>query len=165
MRSRAASAPANTRASLGTRVHAGPLSHKLAVIIGFLSDNALTGGGSMSPRLKMSEAACQQPTSIPRRSRHDYTRSNTVPFMKTEPPEWLLAFWKEIDDKTFGKGFDCFAEDAVCNLGVAGWHGREAIRTNLKAFIDARALPRITTWVEYWGHMAARSRSFAESSP
>jgi len=33
---------------------------------------------------------------------------------KTEPPKWLLAFWKEIDDKTFGKGFDCFTEDATC---------------------------------------------------
>ena len=51
-------------------------------------------------------------------------------------PDWLLAFWKEIDDKTFGKGFDCFAEDAVCNLGVADWHGRESIRANLRAFID-----------------------------
>ncbi len=27
-------------------------------------------------------------------------------------------------------------EDAVCNLGVADWRGREAIRANLKAFID-----------------------------
>jgi hypothetical protein len=44
---------------------------------------------------------------------------------------------KEIDDKTFGKGFDCFAQDAVCNLGVADWHGRETIRENLRAFIDA----------------------------
>jgi hypothetical protein len=35
------------------------------------------------------------------------TQENTVPFTKTAPPEWLLAFWKEIDDKTFGKGFDC----------------------------------------------------------
>ena len=59
-----------------------------------------------------------------------------VVFTKKEPPHWLLAMWKEIDDKTFGKGFDCFAEDAVCNLGVADWKGREAIRANLKAFID-----------------------------
>src|ERR1700689_3801106 len=44
---------------------------------------------------------------------------------KMEPPQWLLAFWKEIDDKTFGEGFDCFTEDATCNLGVADWHGRE----------------------------------------
>ena len=68
---------------------------------------------------------------------------NTLTFTKTAPPEWLLAMWKEIDDKTFGKGFDCFAEDVVCNLGVADWHGREAIRENLRQFID-RALPRIT---------------------
>ena len=29
---------------------------------------------------------------------------DTVTFTKTAPPEWLLAMWKEIDDKTFGKG-------------------------------------------------------------
>src|ERR1700761_2131140 len=70
-------------------------------------------------------------------------------FTKTEPPQWLLDMWKEIDDKTFGKGFDCFAEDAVCNLGVADWHGREAIRANLKAFIDTgfTALHHVH---EYW---------------
>jgi hypothetical protein len=27
------------------------------------------------------------------------------------------------------------AEDAICNL-VADWHGREAMRTNLRQFID-----------------------------
>ncbi len=59
-----------------------------------------------------------------------------VTFEKKPAPAWLLAFWKEIDRKTFGAGFECFAEDAVCNLGVADWHGREAIRHNLKAFID-----------------------------
>jgi hypothetical protein len=62
--------------------------------------------------------------------------TDSITFTKTEPPEWLLAFWKEIDDKTFGQGFDCFAENAVCNLGVADWHGREAIRQNLRNFID-----------------------------
>src|SRR5271156_3822245 len=60
----------------------------------------------------------------------------SITFTKTEAPEWLLAMWKEIDDKTFGKGFDCFAENAVCNLGVADWHGRETIRQNLRDFID-----------------------------
>src|SRR5271170_6411107 len=60
----------------------------------------------------------------------------TMTFTKKEPPAWLLAFWKEIDDKTFGKGFDCFTKDAICNLGIADWHGREAIRENLRAFID-----------------------------
>jgi hypothetical protein len=62
--------------------------------------------------------------------------AETVTFKRTHPPEWLLAMWKEIDDKTFGKGFECFREDAIYNLGVADWHGREAIRANLKAFID-----------------------------
>jgi hypothetical protein len=61
---------------------------------------------------------------------------DTITFTKTAAPAWLLAMWKEIDDKTFGKGFDCFAENAVCNLGVADWHGREAIRDNLRQFID-----------------------------
>jgi hypothetical protein len=73
----------------------------------------------------------------------------TVTFTKTPAPDWLLAFWKEIDDKTFGKGFDCFAEDAICNLGIADWHGRETIRNKLRAFIDTgfTALHDVT---EYW---------------
>jgi hypothetical protein len=68
---------------------------------------------------------------------------------KTAPPAWLLAFWKEIDDKTFGKGFECFAEDATCNLGVADWHGREQIRENLRAFIDT-GFTALHDVVEYW---------------
>ena len=62
--------------------------------------------------------------------------STTRIFERTDAPNWLLAMWKEIDDKTFGAGFDCFTEDAICNLGVADWQGREAIRANLRAFID-----------------------------
>ena len=75
--------------------------------------------------------------------------TTTLTFTKTKPPEWLLAFWKEIDDKTFGKGFDCFAEDATARLGVAQWNGRELIRENLRAFIDTgfTALHDVT---EYW---------------
>jgi hypothetical protein len=73
----------------------------------------------------------------------------TVSFTKTAPPAWLLAFWKEIDDKTFGKGFDCFAPDAICNLGAADWHGREAIRKSLKAFIDTGFTAHHDV-VEYW---------------
>jgi hypothetical protein len=83
-------------------------------------------------------------------SSHYRNRSMTkLTFTKTEAPEWLLAFWKEIDDKTFGKGFDCFAEDATCNLGVADWKGRETIRENLRAFVDTgfTALHHIE---EYW---------------
>jgi hypothetical protein len=68
---------------------------------------------------------------------------------KIAPPAWLLAFWKEIDNKTFGKGFDCFAEDATCNLGVADWHGREQIRQNLRAFIDT-GFTALHDVVEYW---------------
>jgi hypothetical protein len=73
----------------------------------------------------------------------------TVSFTKSNPPEWLLGFWKEIDAKTFGKGFDCFTKDAICNLGVADWHGREAIRENLRAFIDTGFTAHHEV-VEYW---------------
>jgi hypothetical protein len=62
--------------------------------------------------------------------------TDTMTFVKKAAPDWLLAFWKEIDDKTFGKGFDCFLEDATCRLGVAEWNGRETIRESLRAFID-----------------------------
>jgi hypothetical protein len=41
-----------------------------------------------------------------------------ITFTKSAAPAWLLAMWKEIDDKTFGKGFDCFAENAVCTSDV-----------------------------------------------
>lgn len=73
----------------------------------------------------------------------------TRQFTKTKPPQWLLDFWKEIDDKTWGKGFDCFADDAVCNLGVADWHGRETIRQNLKAFVDT-GFTTLHDVLEYW---------------
>ncbi len=73
----------------------------------------------------------------------------SITFTKTNPPEWLLAMWREIDEKTFGKGFDCFAENAVCNLGVADWHGREAIRRNLRDFID-KGFTALHDVVEYW---------------
>jgi hypothetical protein len=76
-------------------------------------------------------------------------QETTLTFKKTTPPQWLLDFWKEIDDKTFGRGFDCFAENAICRLGVAQWNGRETIRQNLRAFIDTgfTALHEVE---EYW---------------
>ena len=77
------------------------------------------------------------------------TEGSNITFRQTAPPEWLLSMWKEIDDKTFGKGFDCFAEDAVCNLGVADWHGRETIRENLRKFIDTGFTARHDV-LEYW---------------
>ena len=73
----------------------------------------------------------------------------SITFTKTAAPEWVLAFWKEIDDKTFGKGFDCFADDAQCRLGVADWNGREAIRENLRKFIDTGFTAHHDV-VEYW---------------
>jgi len=80
---------------------------------------------------------------------HEENQAITRTMTKTEPPKWLLAFWKEIDDKTFGKGFDCFTEDAICNLGVADWQGREQIRENLHAFIDT-GFTALHEVVEYW---------------
>ena len=74
---------------------------------------------------------------------------NTRTFTKKDAPQWLLDFWKEIDDKTFGKGFDCLAEDAICNLGVADWKGRETIRENLRAFIDT-GFTALHDVAEYW---------------
>jgi hypothetical protein len=75
--------------------------------------------------------------------------SETRTFTKTTPPAWLLAFWKEIDDKTWGKGFDCLAEDAVAHLGVSDWYGREAIRENLRAFVD-KGFTAHHDVAEYW---------------
>jgi hypothetical protein len=73
----------------------------------------------------------------------------TLTITKTAPPQWLLHFWKDIDDKTFGSGFDCFVEDATCRLGVAAWNSREEIRTGLRDFIDTgfTALHDVS---EYW---------------
>jgi hypothetical protein len=73
----------------------------------------------------------------------------SVTFTKMAPPAWLTAFWKEIDDKTWGKGFDCFAEDAVAHLGVSDWHGREGIRKGLHDFVD-KNLTAHHEVVEYW---------------
>jgi hypothetical protein len=54
-----------------------------------------------------------------------------------------------IASSPFGKGFDCVAEDAIRNLGVADWHGREAIRNNLRQFID-KGFTALHEVVEYW---------------
>jgi hypothetical protein len=70
-------------------------------------------------------------------------------FIKCAPPAWLLAMWKEIDDKTWGEGFDCFAEDAQCRLGVAEWNGRAQIRENLRAFVD-QGFTAHHDVTEYW---------------
>jgi hypothetical protein len=99
----------------------------------------------------LEEGTSQKAMKMQRTSARNYEENNmnSITFTKTTTPEWLLAMWKEIDDKTFGKGFDCFAEDAVCNLGVADWHGRETIRENLRAFIDTGFTAHHDV-VEYW---------------
>lgn len=78
----------------------------------------------------------------------------SVTFAKTPTPEWVLAFWKEIDEKTWGAGFDCLAEKASAHLGVGDWHGREAIRANLRAFVD-QGFTAHHEVVEFWdgGHL------------
>ena len=74
----------------------------------------------------------------------------TMTFTKTAPPPWLLAMWKEIDDKTFGKGFDCFAEDADLQsrrrrLARPRGDPQQSARTS-----STRVLPRITTSSSIW---------------
>jgi hypothetical protein len=76
-------------------------------------------------------------------------KMNEVMFSKTTPPAWLLTFWKEIDDKTFGEGFNCFKENAEAHLGVALWKGREEIRQSLRRFIDTGFTAHHDV-VEYW---------------
>ena len=73
----------------------------------------------------------------------------TLTMRQTAAPAWLLGFWKEIDEKTFGEGFNCFAEDATCRLGVAEWNRREQIRENLRAFIDSGFTAHRDV-AEYW---------------
>ena len=52
---------------------------------------------------------------------------------KTAARQWVWDFRKEIDEKTFGKSFDCFAEGATCRLGVAEWNGREESGESLQS--------------------------------
>jgi len=115
--------------------------HHQPVEIHKLDDQTIAGHQSDDRQAPLSRSAEQH------KKRNQETA--TLAFAKTPPPEWLLAFWKEIDDKTFGQGFDCFVEDATCRLGVAEWNGREKIRENLRAFIDTgfTALHEVT---EYW---------------
>jgi hypothetical protein len=89
----------------------------------------------------------------------------SMQFTKTDPPEWLLAFWREIDDKTWGKGFDCFTPNATANLGVGDWRGREAIRDNLRAFVDKGFIAHHDV-VEYWDAGALKVfRGFVTMTP
>lgn len=91
--------------------------------------------------------------------------SESRTFVRREPPQWLLDFWKEIDEKTWGAGFDCLAEDAVAHLGVSDWHGREAIRSNLRAFVD-KGFTAQHDVAEYWdGGSLKVFRGFVTMTP
>lgn len=48
-------------------------------------------------------------------------------------PEWVVAFFDELDGRTYGAGLDILAEDAEAQLGAHRWRGREAIREGLRA--------------------------------
>jgi hypothetical protein len=88
-----------------------------------------------------------------------------IPFTKMPTPDWVLAFWREIDEKTWGEGFDCFATDATANLGVGNWKGREAIRTNLRAFVD-QGFTADHDVVEFWdGGSIKIFRGFVTMTP
>jgi len=57
----------------------------------------------------------------------------TLTFENRPTPEWVLAFFRELDAKTYGAGFDILTTDAEAQLGVHRWSGREAIRESLRA--------------------------------
>jgi hypothetical protein len=122
----------------------------------------LTSGAAMAvvpPTFALESPASGKSTQIKE------TGMKSVAFTKTQTPEWLLAFWKEIDDKTWGRGFDCFAENATANLGVGDWHGREVIRENLRAFVD-KGFTAHHDVVEYWdGGQTKVFRGFVTMTP
>jgi len=129
-----------------TRTRPSPLTAAAAVAVAPSTPAAELRGSANPPRTKETEV-------------------KSVTFTKSQTPEWLLAFWKEIDDKTWGKGFDCFAENATANLGVSDWHGREAIRENLRAFVD-KGFTAHHDVVEYWdGGQLKVFRGFVTMTP
>jgi hypothetical protein len=96
----------------------------------------------------------------------DVNESKT--FTRTAPPAWLLDFWKEIDDKTWGKGFDCFTENSVAHLGVSDWRGREAIRVGIQEFVDKvdKGFTPLHEVTEYWdGGLLKVFRGFVTMTP
>ena len=68
----------------------------------------------------------------------------TMTLTKTAAPQWLLAMWKEIDDKTFGKGMDCFAEmQSAISASLTGTAAKRS--ATICASSSTRALPPATT--------------------
>ncbi|GJG89366.1 hypothetical protein tb265_45470 [Gemmatimonadetes bacterium T265] len=48
-------------------------------------------------------------------------------------PDWVTAFFRELDGRMYGTGFDILADDVDVQLGVHRWRGREATREGLRA--------------------------------
>ena len=69
-------------------------------------------------------------------------------FEKKSPPNWVVAFFKQIDDKSFGSAFDVLADDIDVNFGVFEWHGRKEVVENLAKFDGEMETKHILT--EYW---------------
>ncbi len=73
----------------------------------------------------------------------------TLTFTKKETPAWLLAFWKEIDDKTFGEASTASSRMRHAGSGSPnGMGGRRSARS-LRAFVDT-GFTALHTVTEYW---------------
>ena len=83
----------------------------------------------------------------PKRVKED--KMTTLPSQKQSRQNGY-CLWKEVDNKTFGKGFDCFLENATCHMGVAEWKGREMIRESLRTFINNNQFTVHHHIIEYW---------------
>ena len=49
-------------------------------------------------------------------------------------PDWIMAFFEEIDSKRFGKPFEIFDSKGEMYFGVGHWRGIDEIRANLSKF-------------------------------
>jgi hypothetical protein len=58
--------------------------------------------------------------------------SSTLTFTKMAPPEWLLAFWKGIDDKTFGQGLTAWWRMPRAGLALRSGVGASQRGTEMK---------------------------------
>lgn len=67
----------------------------------------------------------------------------------SQPPDWVVRWFEEIDTKHFGPAFDgCFADDAEMIFGVAHVRGFAAIKAHLMEF-DSTMDTRHTV-IDFW---------------
>ena len=74
--------------------------------------------------------------------------AETLTITRTEPPQWLLTLFDDIDSKRFGVGFDVLAEDVECHFGVNQWVGRDVVREKLREFDGEQTTKHHIT--EFW---------------